>query len=67
MITYENAFPRRNPALILQRQVKYVEDIIFTRDTTNLGVSSREVIQTISDIGQASSYDFVQTKTPPLI
>ena len=55
-ITYENAFPPIKWALILQRQVKYVEDIIVTRDTANLGVSSRDVIQTISDIVQASSH-----------
>ena len=29
-ITYENAFPPINKALILQRQVKCVEDIIVT-------------------------------------
>ena len=34
----------------------YVEDIIVTRDTANLGVPMREVIQIISDIGQAISY-----------
>ena len=56
MITYENAFPPINQALISQRQVKYVEDITFTRNTENLGVSRTDVIQTISDIGQVCSY-----------
>ena len=55
-ITYENAFPPRKQEFLLQRQVKYVGSIIVTRDTTNLGVSSWELIQTISDIRQASSY-----------
>ena len=37
-------------------QVKYIEDTIITRDMANLGMSGRDVIQTISDIGKASSY-----------
>ena len=42
--------------LLLQRQVKYVEDTLFTRDTDNLGISRKEMIQAISDIVQASYY-----------
>ena len=55
-IAYKNAFPPRKQALLLQRQLKCVEDIIVTRYMANLGVTRREVIQTISDIGQASSF-----------
>ena len=33
-----------------------MEDIIVKRDTANLGMSSKEVIQVISDIGQKSFY-----------
>ena len=55
-ITYENSFPPRKQALVSQRQVNYVEYMIVTRDTANLGISRRGVIQTISDIGQSSSY-----------
>ena len=32
-ITYENAFPPINQALISQSHVNYVEDILVTRDT----------------------------------
>ena len=56
LITYENASPLRNQALLSQIQVRYVEYIIITSDTAKLGISRREVIQTISDIGQASSF-----------
>ena len=42
--------PTINQAFLLQRQVKYVEDIIVTIGTSNLGMSRREVIQTILDI-----------------
>ena len=42
--------------LLSQRQEKYVEDISVTRDMEKLGMSRREVIYMISDIGQASSY-----------
>ena len=55
-ITYNNALPPINQALILQSQVKYVEDIFVTRDTSTIGMSRRGVIQTISDIGKACSY-----------
>ena len=34
----------------IYQQVNYVEDIIVTRDTANLGMSRKEVIQVISDI-----------------
>ena len=36
-ITFENAFPPRKQALLLQSQIKYVEDIIVTRDTEKFG------------------------------
>ena len=51
-ITYENSFPLRYQALILERQVKYVEDIVIIRDTANLGMPRKEVIQVISDTGK---------------
>ena len=38
-ISYENYCPPINQALILQRQVKYVEDIIVTRDTEKFRIS----------------------------
>ena len=56
LITYNNSFPIIKRTLPLQRQIKYVEDEIFTRDTENLGMSMKEVIQIISDIGQENSY-----------
>ena len=56
LITFYNAFPPGNQVLLSHNQVEYVENIIVTRDTANLGVSRREVIYTISDIGQANSY-----------
>ena len=51
-ITYENAFPRKKRELLLENQVKYVEDSIVKRDTANLEISRKEVIQVISEIGQ---------------
>ena len=55
-ITYENAFPPKNRSLLLQRQVNYVEDIISTRDMSNLGISRRGVIHKTLDIGKARYY-----------
>ena len=52
-IKYENAFPMKKRALLPENQVKYVEDIDFKRDTANLWMSRREVIQFISELGQA--------------
>ena len=48
--------PPIKQALLSQRQVKYVQDLILKEHTANLGMSSKEVIQVISDIGQASYY-----------
>ena len=56
LIKYNNASPLRKWALLSQSQLKYVEDISVTRDMENLGMSRREVIYMISDIGQASFY-----------
>ena len=55
-ITYENYFLLRKRLLLSQRQLKYVEDIIFTRDTENVGMTRKEVIQVISDIRKENYY-----------
>ena len=55
-IAYKNAFPPIKWALLSQRQVDYFEYVIFTRDTVDLGMSRREVINMISDIGKEISY-----------
>ena len=52
LITYENVFSVNKSSLPSDIQVKYVEDNIIKRDTSNLGMSSKEVIQVISEIGQ---------------
>ena len=46
-ITYKNVFPYKKRALLSNSQVKYVEDIIIKRDTANLGMSRKKVIQFI--------------------
>ena len=43
----------KNRALLLENQVNYVEDIIVKRDTENLGMSKKEVMQVISELFQA--------------
>ena len=55
-ITYENVFPMKKRSLISEIQVKYEENIIIKRDTANLGMSGKELIQVISDLGQARSF-----------
>ena len=42
--------------LLSNSQVNYVEDIIIKRDTVNLGMLRKEVIQVISELGQAKSF-----------
>ena len=59
-IPYENVFPEKKRSLLSNSQVKYVEDIIIKRDTANHGMSRKEVIQVISEIGQEKS--FVQSE-----
>ena len=56
LITYDNAFPRKKRKFLSERKVKYVEDIIVKKDTSNLGMSRKEVIQVISELGQAKSF-----------
>ena len=51
LITYENFFPDKKRALLLNLQVKYLDDIIIKRYTANLRMSRKEVIQVISELG----------------
>ena len=46
-ITYENIYPEKKRSLLSNFQVKYVEDIIIKRDTENLGMPRKEMIQVI--------------------
>ena len=55
-IIYENAFPMRYQVLLPEMQLNCVEDIVVTRDTLDLVMSRKEVIQGLSYIGQANSY-----------
>ena len=56
MITYKNDFLMKKRVFPSYRQVKYVGDIIIKRDTADLGLSRKEVIQVVSYIGQANSF-----------
>ena len=55
-ITYETVLPNKKRVFLPERRVKYVEDIIVKRDTSNLGISRKEVIQVISYIRQTKSF-----------
>ena len=51
-ITYKNFFPEKKRSLLSNSQVNYVEDIIIKRETEKLGMSRKEAIQVISELGQ---------------
>ena len=55
-ITYDNALPSNNRALISEMQVNYMEDIIVKRDTEKLEMSRNKAIQVISDTGQSNPF-----------
>ena len=55
-ITYDNAFPMENMVLLPENQVKYMEDNIVRRDTANIGMSRKEVIQLISELSWTKSF-----------
>ena len=46
----------KNRALLPENQVKYVEYIIVKIDTANLAMSSKEVIQVISELVETKSF-----------
>ena len=56
LITYENASPLENGTMLSEIQVNCAQDIIVSRETINLDISTKEMIQVISDIGQTDSY-----------
>ena len=66
-ITYENSFTEKKRSLLSNSQVKYVEDIIIKRDTSKLGVSRKELIQCVSELGQAKSFVQVENHLDCLI
>ena len=43
-------------SLLPENKVKYVEDIIFKRGKTSLGISRKEVIQVISKLDQSKLF-----------
>ena len=49
-ITCENVFPVKKISFLSEKQVKYVEDVIIRRDTANLGILRKELIQVISEL-----------------
>ena len=55
-ITYENSFPMKKRALLSENLVKYVEDIIIKTDTEKIGMSRKEVIQVISELGEVKLF-----------
>ena len=55
-IIYDNDLCMKKRELISEMQVNYVEDIIVKRYTANLGMSRKEVIHVISDLGQSNSF-----------
>ena len=54
-------------AFLSEIQLNYVEDIIFKRDTENIGMSRKKVIQVISDIGQTNFFDQADNQLDYLI
>ena len=52
LITLGNSFPLRNMRFVLDAHMNYVKYIIVSRDIVNTGMSRKEVIQVISNIGQ---------------
>ena len=46
----------KNRALLSENQLNYVEDIIVKIDTENPGMSRKEVIQVISELGQTKLF-----------
>ena len=55
-ITYVNAFPMIKQVLLLEIQVHYVQDINVTRETENLWMLMKKVVQVISEIGQPNYF-----------
>ena len=48
-ITYDNDFPLKQCTLISKMQIKYAEDLIVARDTPDLEISSKEVLQVVPE------------------
>ena len=67
MITYENDFPTKKREFLSENQVKYVEDIIVKIDTSNLGMSRKEVIQLTSELVQEKLLDQANNQLEYLI
>ena len=53
---FDNSLPLRNWTFLFDGKVKYVENIIVSRDTTNFRMVSKDAIQVISDIGEEYYY-----------
>eukprot|EP00957_Ditylum_brightwellii_P099413 7572867-Ditylum_brightwellii.AAC.1 len=51
-ITHENVFPLKKKALLSCNQVAFLQDVIRYRDNNNNGMTRKDVITTIAEIGR---------------
>ena len=54
-VTLDNVFPLNSKSLLKHSQVEFIEDIIRKRDLSNTGMSRKECIQLMADLGGAKS------------
>ena len=55
-IMFDNALPLGNWTFLFDGKVKYVENIIVSRDTAHFRIGSKDAIQVISEIGEDDYY-----------
>ena len=51
-ITYDNSFPMKKRSFLSERDVNYVGGFIVKRDTSNIGMSRKELIKVTSELSQ---------------
>ena len=52
--TVENVFPLQKKSLLNDDQVAFLQDVICQRDTNNEGVTRREAVTLIAELGRCS-------------
>ena len=65
--TLKNCFPQKKNSLLSTDDIIVLQDIIRKRDCSNAGVSRKEAVQIIVDLGQAKSYKSAENHLDYLI
>jgi len=56
-VTKENVFPKKRKALLGNDEIKWLQDVVHQRDINNEGMSRKEVVKVIAEVGRCPNLE----------